>query len=71
MVESTGGDLQDAEALASVWGVRSLRSTSRLFDKISGLLTAEEKPLLEGNCIGTILPNENDLFPDIDVMAGF
>ena len=35
IVESTGGDLQNAEALVSFLGVRSLRFTSRLLDKIT------------------------------------
>lgn len=63
--EKAGPGLKDAETVAIHLGIRSVRVVSSFLNKLDGVLNSKEKALLESYSMGDIVPDANDLFPDI------
>ncbi|XP_073685354.1 uncharacterized protein [Garra rufa] len=65
IVEKAGPGLKDAGTVAIHLGIRSVRVVSSFLNKLDGVLNFKEKALLESYSMGDIVPDANDLFPDI------
>uniref|UniRef100_A0A3B4TQD0 Reverse transcriptase domain-containing protein n=1 Tax=Seriola dumerili TaxID=41447 RepID=A0A3B4TQD0_SERDU len=71
VVELTGPSLEDAAPLASRLGVGSVRTVSLLLSRWRAALTNVERMLLTQYMNGSVRPNENDMFPPLNILPDF
>lgn len=67
VVEKAGCNLQNAQAFASFLGLRSIRYVKKFLEKLSGVLSFQEKHLLQEYGGGLIHCNSNDVFPSMSL----
>ena len=65
LVGRAGCKLQNAQAVASCLGIKSVRYVERFLGKLNGVLNLQEKSLLEGYSKGNIICDGEDIFPNI------
>lgn len=68
IINESGYDLKRPEQIVTLLGVRSVRFAKKYLDKLNMVLTDEEKTLLEEFGAGTLVPDNKDLFPDIEIL---
>ena len=69
LLNLAGPALQNADPVANQLGIRSSRVIERLLGKWEGLLTEEDKRLLNDFSMGLMSPNDSDVFPNFTLSA--
>lgn len=67
IINESGYNLLRAEKVANLLGVRSIRFVKKFLEKITMILTDEEKILLQEFGAGTLSPDSKDLFPELEI----
>lgn len=69
IIDAAGPRLDNAQAVASLLGLRSVRHTSNILNMWHKRLTEEEQTLLQDYCSGLELPDMDDRFGAVSVNA--
>uniref|UniRef100_A0A3B5PV23 Reverse transcriptase domain-containing protein n=1 Tax=Xiphophorus maculatus TaxID=8083 RepID=A0A3B5PV23_XIPMA len=65
LIQASGPDFDNAQEVASVIGIRSVRLTRRFLERVKNRLTAEERRLLQWYEKEECLPDSTDPFPEM------
>ena len=71
VVQLAGANLDDAAPLACRLEVKSTRAISLLLNKWREALTVSERTLLQRYCDGSVKPDDNDVFPSVNISSDF
>lgn len=71
VVQLAGGNMDNAAPLASHLEVKSIRVITLLLNKWREAVTNSGQTLLHQYCNGSIKPDENDVFPSVNISPDF